>query len=223
MHDTQPPPADEVDQLVAAIGQIPQPWPPIPRGWPGEAEAALIDAVFSMRTVYGDSETTGVRAIVGRWRANRGAGPIDDLRVLAAQDPEDLLTLFGNRQKVPGPNPLTKAGAVVRAAGNLVDAGYPDAASLVTDGLAGAAGRAYMAVPGLGWITWTYFLMLLGVPGVKADIMVCRFVRGAVITTRTLDAQACGALVVAAAENLREDPIRVDHIIWNHQRGLPGT
>ena len=71
---------------------------------------------------------------------------------------------------------------------------------------------------GLGKVTWTYLLMLLGVPGVKADTWVCRFVSGAVTSDHALDSKTCADLVVAAAAELGEDPIHLDHAIWAHQR-----
>ena len=52
-----------------------------PGGWPGEIEAALIDAVFSIRARYGTGEN-GVRGVVKRWRDERG-DVLDDLRALA--------------------------------------------------------------------------------------------------------------------------------------------
>lgn len=58
----------QVDRLVRYIGTTVGPDLPVwPGGWPGQIEAALLDAVFSIRARYG-SPTTGVRAVVSRWR-----------------------------------------------------------------------------------------------------------------------------------------------------------
>lgn len=211
-----------VEQLVAAIrADFPDGVPPAPRGWPGEAEAALIDAVFSMRANYGNSETTGVRRIVSAWRNDRGLPDgelLDDLSVLAACEPERLADLVGNRQRVPGRNATTKAAAVVVAAGNLVSSGYRHAADLAADGANGRASKAYRAVPGLGFVTWTYLLMLLGVPGVKADVMICRYVTRAVGSDRALSPGFCAAAVTAAANRLGMGAVRLDNAIWGLQR-----
>jgi hypothetical protein len=211
-----------VAQLVAAIrADFPDETPPAPRGWPGEAEAALIDAVFSMRANYGNSETTGVRRIVRAWRNERrvpDGALLDDLRVLAGYDPERLADLVGNHQRVPGPNAITKAAAIVVAAGNLVSAGYANAAALASDGPKGEASRAYRAVPGLGFITWTYLLMLLGVPGVKADVMICRYVTRALDSDQELSPAFCAAAVTAAADRLGIGAVRLDNAIWALQR-----
>jgi hypothetical protein len=212
----------QLDRLVAAIrGDYPGEMPPAPRGWPGQVEAALMDAVFSMRANYGNSETTGVRRIVHAWRNHRGLSadaPADDLRALANTDPERLAGLVDNRQIVPDRKGTTKAAAVVAAAGNLVAAGYPNAAALVADGPGGDASKAYRAVPGLGWVTWAYLLMLLGVPGVKADVMVCRYVTEALGSGTELSPGFCAAAVTAAAEALDIGAVRLDHAIWALQR-----
>src|SRR3954454_24846123 len=68
-------------QVVKNIGATPDAWP---GGWPGEVEAALIDAVFSVRARYGNRTSgTGVYGAVTRWRAHRTV-PADDLAALAA-------------------------------------------------------------------------------------------------------------------------------------------
>ncbi len=131
-----------------------------------------------------------------------------------------LADLFGNHQRVPGRNSLTKAAAVVAAADALVAAGYPTSAAIVADAPFGRAEAAYRSVPGLGKVTWTYLLMLLGVPGVKADTWVCRFVNGAVTSDRDIGSETCAQLVLAAAEEMEADPIHLDHAIWNYQRSL---
>ncbi len=53
-----------------------------PAGWPREAEAALLDAIFAARATYG-TPTSGVRRVVANWRAHR-KHELDDLGALAA-------------------------------------------------------------------------------------------------------------------------------------------
>lgn len=212
----------QVARLVASIrSDFPEGVPLPPRGWQGEAEAALIDAVFSMRANYGNSESTGVRRIVGAWRRERGrpdGAPLDDLRALAGYDPERLADLVENHQRVPGPNAMTKAAPVVAAAENLAAAGFWNAAALVADGPKGEASRAYRKVRGLGFVTWTYLLMLLGVPGVKADVMICRYVTRALRSERELGPGFCAAAVTAAAHRLAVGAVQLDNAIWALQR-----
>ncbi len=53
------------------------------------------------------------------------------------------------------------------------------------------AKRVYTGVQGLGYVTFEYFTMLLGIPGVKVDIMIKRFITEALSTAglESVDAQ----------------------------------
>jgi hypothetical protein len=62
----------------------------------------------------------------------------------------------------------------------------------------------------------TYFLMLLDVPGVKADVMIQRFVARA-LGAETVEPLYAKALVGAAAAELGADLLRLDHALWNHE------
>lgn len=84
---------------------------------------------------------------------------------------------------------------------------------------------AYTGVNGLGWVTFEYFLMLLGIPGVKADTMIRRFVADALgVDTGQIPAGKARDLVVAAhgqvAPHLPGGPdlTQFDHGLWLYQR-----
>ncbi len=198
--------AEFVDQELA------QPWPVFRGGWPGNIEAALVDAVLSIRTKYGSSPTTGVRAAVQRWRDDRevGDGPINDLGWLASSDPYRLADVLDNRQVLSGG--LLKAEAIVTAAGALVAAGVTGADDLDPDDPAHR--RAYVGVKGLGNVTWTYLLMLLGHSGVKADTWIVRFVEEGL--GRPSSPKEAEALVRAVASDLKVHATALDHAIWRH-------
>ncbi len=86
---------DQVDQLLEAVAaRLPATWPQWGGGWPYEIEAALIDAVLSIRNRYGKSPTSGVRGSVTRYR-NKRAMPADDLEHLERQDPVALASVLG--------------------------------------------------------------------------------------------------------------------------------
>lgn len=69
-------------------------------------------------------------------------------------------------------------------------------------------------------ITWRYAGMLAGVPGVKPDRMICRFVADSLeLPRRTVDTQFAYDIVMAAAKELGMAPFALDHAIWQHQRG----
>jgi hypothetical protein len=201
--------AAELDAVVEAARGLPTPWPQWPGGWPGEAEAALIDAVFGIRARYGSPES-GVRAVVSRWRAHRG-GRLDDLSVLASTPADQVAAVLANRSKASG---RPKSELVRAAAQALVSAGVRQADDAVRD--VGRAHDAYTGVHGLGGVTSTYFLMLLGVPGVKADTWVRRFVPQAV--GRPVSADEAASLLQRAARVMGTDAIELDYAVWAHIR-----
>lgn len=202
---------DEVQTLVAVVRkELPDDWAAWPGGWPDQIEAALIDAVLSIRAQYGQ-EHNGVRGAVRQWRDHRGTQRPDDLTVLAATDPVVLAGIVG-KQKLSGG--ASKAEAIVEAARNLSNLGVRHAADVDPDSTGHKL--AYTDVTGLGEFTWDYFLMLLGKPGVKADRWIVRFVSRAL--GRTTSSDDTRDLVKAAAVELGVDATALDHAIWSHHR-----
>lgn len=71
---------------------------------------------------------------------------------------------------------------------------------------------------GAGPATFHYFCLLLGLPDVKEDTWVIRFVSRALGTEPT---NASGSqvreLVLGAAEEMGVPPIHLDHAIWRHE------
>jgi hypothetical protein len=120
---------DDVTALrVYVATHLGENWVEWPGGRPGEAEVALVDAVMSIRARYGRPGSTqddvllaptGVHRAVAAYRALRGKGPLDDLRVLAQIDAVFLERAVGAQKTARVP----KAEAIVRAAGALVSAG----------------------------------------------------------------------------------------------------
>lgn len=187
-----------------------------PGGWPGEIEAALIDAVFSIRARYG-SPTSGVRAVVERWRTERHTGKVDDLREIVERSEDDLSRVFGNASTTGG---QTKSAAVRQAAVALIEAGISTSADMSVDTRA-QAGEAYTSVQGLGWVTFSYFAMLLGVPGFKADVHICDYVASAVHLD-TVSPERAYELLDAATSKF-ESKTHLDHAIWQLQRKRSGS
>ncbi|MGY2001687.1 hypothetical protein [Blastococcus sp. SYSU DS1024] len=178
-------------------------------------EAALIDAVLSIRATYGRAaderrQASGIPRRITLYRAGND-GVLDDLERLAKADPVALATLLDNQQLTAQ---RTKASAMVEAARNLVAIGVRHAEQVDAEDPAQA--RAWASVTGLGPVTWKYFAMLLGAPGVKADTWIIRFVSAAV--GRMVDAKTAEQLVKAAAVCLEVSPTELDHAIWAHAR-----
>jgi hypothetical protein len=196
--------------VLETIGDTPENWP---GGWPSEIEAALIDAIFSIRARYGNrSKRTGVYGAVARWREHRKP-PADDLRILAAT-PEPQLRDITNSGRLAG---RTKAQVVLDAAKALVEVGVVHSVHLKNR--EDEARKAYLSVKGCGPVTWAYFRMLLGHDDVKADTWVTRFVQDKLpgVTTHT----EVSRLVHRVASRLEVDARQLDHAIWRYRRRRP--
>lgn len=77
--------------------------------------------------------------------------------------------------------------------------------------------NGWLELPGQrSGLTWRYFLMNSGVPGIKADRMITRW------TSRTLGRPVkpteAEPLLLSAAEQLGVDARRLDHAIWGNER-----
>ena len=198
-----------------ARATLPTTWATWPGGWPGQIEAALLDAVLSIRARYGGPET-GVRGAVARWRAHRHLASVDDLSALAGVEPAELAAVLGNQQKLSGG--ALKAEAAVAAAKAFVNASVRHAADL--DPTRPEHRAAYLDVKGLGPVTWRYFCMLLGTEGVKADTWILKFVEAAL--GRPVAPGEAELLVTRAADTLGASATALDHAIWQHMRSRPG-
>ncbi|OHU66447.1 hypothetical protein BKG84_29515 [Mycobacteroides chelonae] len=101
--------------------------------------------------------------------------------------------------------------AIVDAAGRLAASGAVHARD-VRDS-PGHRG-AYVGTKGLGPVTWSNFLMLLGHDGVKADTLVTRFVAQAI--NREVSAEQVAELVTDVAKELEVSSTVLDHAIWRY-------
>jgi hypothetical protein len=193
-----------------------------PGGWPGDIEAALVDAVFSARAVYRSKNGKGIYANVAAWRAGRDRTDwsLDELIAeIDGMGVDAWAGHFGNRQHSPtrppsAPGGPSKAATVREAAGALREQGINTATDIGL-GNTETAQRVLAAVPGIGRGTANYFLMLLGAPGARPDRMVHRFLRDAAGHAFS-DAQAESA-VIAAADRLSVQPYVLAHAIWRYE------
>ncbi len=198
-------------------------WVPYPGGYPNEVAAALLDSVFSLRAVYGSSPDTGVRRIVTNWRSH--VGQVRTLNSLsefvvdvdAAGGTESLKSILGsNAVAVPNSKDKpTKAAAVYGVARTLVEFGVDTADEVRKANVDQPAElfRAIVRERGIGDAGATYFLMLLGVQGIKADVMIRRFVARA-IGASDISGIDAKKVMKAAAAALDVDMRQLDHAIW---------
>lgn len=75
----------------------------------------------------------------------------------------------------------------------------------------------WLALPGQrSGLTWRYFLMNSGMPGIKADRMITRWVNRAV--DRMVSPTEAEAILLAVAEQMDVDARHLDHAVWTAQR-----
>lgn len=232
---------EDVQRLIAHIDKtLVDGVKPTPGGWRNEVEIALIDAVFSARSSYGLPSAegrgpTGVHRVIEGYRdLRRPKRVLDDLNVLIETMSQLTMRPFHaiNRQRVPGRSPdrLTKWQAVKSVATYLSGAG-----AVSSDGVrhmrerestTADLKRAFTRTPGVGDVTFNYFLILLGEPRVKADVMIRSFVARALGLRATknvgaeyrVSAERAAALVMEAAAKLRVNTADLDHTIWSYER-----
>ncbi|SDR88807.1 hypothetical protein [Corynebacterium timonense] len=199
-------------------------------GWPHEIGIALWDAVYSMSARY-----SGVKAGLARLRDGlheRGMST-DSLSVVAHLDERVVIEAMGAGRVAPGrPRSTTKAAAArevarrfrdvnIETAADLRSFAYPTGSRRPDEDRVAALIRAYSGVYGCGPVTAEYFLMLLGVPGLKADRRLVSFVSRAV--GRTVSSREARRLLVDVYETLAEEGackatlLEFDHAIWLHE------
>ena len=118
------------------------------------------------------------------------------------------------RRPATAPLGRSKAAAVREAAWMLRQEDI-NIAGHITAGNTAAAKRVLQSVPGIGYATASYFLMLLGAPGIKPDRMIHRFLQDATGHSST-NARA-EQLLQATAETLGAEAHELDHAIWRYQ------
>lgn len=219
-----------ITKVVAACEQRlnpPAEWKPFP-GYPRSLALSVIDAIWSINARY--SVTKGV---IQRYRNQRrweGNAEEDGLpELLALYDNlggvDAFIDAVGTRNRVSTqPNAVRKGDAVLQAARALHDLGV-DTADQFRDAdgtpLSEQLRSAWRAIPGQGsGISWRYLRMLLGLPDVKPDRMVLRFVASALgVDEASVRPDYAAGLVEAAASRFGVDQRALDHEIWEYQSG----
>ncbi len=191
---------------------------------------ALVDSIWSLGVRY--QHVLNVLARLGEHSAREGVDlaslNVSGFVALVARTggPEALADHVSNRQRTSARSGILKSDAVYRAAQILEAEGIERPHDLHASSerdLDTIERRWRYEVPGQSsGLSWTYFLMLLDMPGVKADRMVCRFVADALgVSERAVPPRRAEALVTDAAYALEVDPRHLDFNIWNRQRAQP--
>jgi hypothetical protein len=186
----------------------------------------VIDSVQSTGVKYGS-----VHNVVNRYKEFRRQqsgdpkrdGTLELLKTFAdLGGPEGWSRRIGNANRTFARSwaPL-KAEAVFDCATVLHDAGITTTAELQVDKAdLGAVRDNWLSAPGQkSGVTWHYLLMLAGMPGVKPDRMILRFVGRALgVNPRQVRPDQAVSLVSEAAECLGLSPTDLDHAIWQYER-----
>lgn len=219
-------PADDIakvrEHVEATIGSDPEHWAMWPGGWPGDIETALIDAVFSARAIYLSKHGRGISRTVADWQAARTRSASSLYALLCEIDAVGVpawASTFGNLQRSPrrgteAPNGPSKAAAVREAASKLREAGINIADDIDISTVVTAKG-ALRSVSGIGYATVSYFLMLLGVPGIKPDRMIHRFLKDA--TDHAFTNGNAEQVLRAVAAHFGVQDHELDHAIWRYE------
>jgi hypothetical protein len=191
--------------------------PEAPGGWPDDADLALVDAVLSTRANYDSTVLPRVR----RWRDSPERGEAAGrLSALTEAGHDRLAGCLQNNQFVPGRSPhrLRKVDAILDVAGRLLGEGLdtPDQLRAAADRDGNALRRCVQVTPGVGVAQSSYFLMLLGVQGIKADTLVTAWVEDA-LGRDGLSPRQIEEIVTRAATKLGLAPIAVDYAIWRKE------
>ncbi|BAC17220.1 hypothetical protein [Corynebacterium efficiens YS-314] len=70
-------------------------------------------------------------------------------------------------------------------------------------------------------LTWNYFLMLVGIPGVKADRMIIRFVTESLERPKEVSEKEAPRFIEDVAVRMEVNYSHLDHTIWRYQSGRP--
>ncbi|MGP9724741.1 hypothetical protein ACT3SZ_12085 [Corynebacterium sp. AOP40-9SA-29] len=204
----------QLDAVVDAVGRVPEAnFTAYRGGYPKEISTSLLDAVFSMRARY--NSTTPGRGVWGRVQNFRAEYPdvINDLAALISIGSGQIEAIMGSTVTHGRP----KAVAAIEAAEAFRTAGV-NTADDFRELDPKTAKRLYTGVRGLGPETFEYFAMLLGVPGVKVDVMIMRFVARALAAADLSDVSPHAARELVeeahAVTGLGETLTHFDHALW---------
>ncbi|GGF99479.1 hypothetical protein GCM10007304_11680 [Rhodococcoides trifolii] len=228
--EVSPTPVSDADALLVACRRLGDPdlWIR-PDRYPNSLALTIIDSIQSTGSHY-----SSVLNVVKRYRSERGdlANTDGTSELLASFErhggADGWASEVGNRKPASTRQGASlKAAVIERVATALHDSGVRTAQDLREVGALDPTNNNRRAAIKKLWtsveaqssgITWEYALTLVGVPGVKADRMVIRFVAEA--TGRNdLTPESTARLVREAAERMGVNPTDLDHVIWRSASG----
>ncbi|MHC9290816.1 heme peroxidase [Mycobacterium sp. LTG2003] len=221
---------EDVDRLLRACEVLGSPdhWFR-PEGYHDGLALCIIDSIQSTGSHY-----TSVRNVIGRYRQHRGDAATTDgtTELLATFDAcggvDGWACVIGNHKPASTRRGASlKAAIIQQVARNLHDDGLRTTDDLRARGALEPGNEARRLATKKLWtsveaqssgITWNYALMLAGLPGVKADRMVTRFVSRALDGVE-LSPEAAASVVREAARQMGVPATDLDHAIWRKESG----
>jgi hypothetical protein len=208
------------DAVLRDLG-APELWPKWPGGWPNRADLALLDAVYSTRQRY----ETSVLPKVYEWRDKYPIPEIPELHYLSQIDENEIRKVFG-QTVMPGVRSSKgqrkkKSVGIVETARRLF-AHLPRLASadeIITEVARNGRERTVALLretKGIGPATASYFLILLGIDGVKVDTLLGSWVKSQ-LGDPSLTDNALTTLVAEAASGFARQARDLDYAIWRHE------
>jgi hypothetical protein len=198
-------------------------WPTWRGGWPNRADLALLDAIYSTRQKY----ETAVLPKVIDWKSKYPSPPSPELEYLSTINEGDIQNVFGT-------NVLPGTWISRLKSGKRKSAGVKEVAQLLSSPVVGLGSARQICaavesgdsilvleqlqrIKGVGPATASYFLILLGVDGVKVDTLLGSWVRTR-MGDQTMSGGAIRDLVTrVAAEKFNRDAKELDYAIWRYE------
>lgn len=195
-----------------------------PDGYPNSLALCIIDSIYSTGSHY-----NSVKKVIHRywcshgfndWRScNHGARRL--LKSISQSGgPRDWATTRVENLKPAHTRPgaLLKAEVVQQAASLMVELNIDSVddlkAAVAADPMKNEVHRRWKRLPSQSsGVTYNYLLILAGLPSVKPDRMVLRFLENA-LGTSDISYQRAVDLITSAAEELGVDARLLDHAIW---------
>ncbi|MGV9802010.1 heme peroxidase [Mycobacterium sp. NPDC003449] len=223
---------NDLDRLLTACDVLgsPERWFR-PDGYHDGLALCIIDSIQSTGSHY-----SSVLNVVGRYRKHRGDAATTDgtAELLATFDDfggvDGWVAEIGNQKPASTRKGTSlKAAVIQQVTRNLHDNGVRTTDDLRARGALEPGNEARRRATKKLWtgveaqssgITWNYGLMLAGLPGVKADRMVARFVSRALGGVE-LSPEAASSLVRQAALRMEVSATDLDHAIWRKESGRP--
>ena len=195
-----------------------------PDGYPNSLALCIIDSIYSTGSHYSSvvnvierykesgGENDGAQALT---RSFKGAGGAREWATTIAHNLKPANTR---------PGAQLKAEIIEQAAGLMTELGIdtvPDLRSKVEDNpLDNDVMRKWKRLPSQSsGVTYNYLLILAGMPSVKPDRMILRFLAHALGEETELDGRRAVELITETAKTMNVDPRALDHIAWRAASG----